>query len=122
MKRFPTIVFALAAMLALTGCGENGLYSLCLITNGEHVVKAGEVLRGPLIVMGGEITLEEASQVSDATFILGGDVQADGELSRDVSIIGGILELGPDAKVGGDLNVGGGTVNRSPKAEVSGVV
>ncbi|HET9494651.1 MAG TPA: polymer-forming cytoskeletal protein [Chloroflexia bacterium] len=121
-KRLVVSVLALAAVVVLAGCGENGLYSLSLVTDGTHTVGAGEEMKGALVVMGGEVELEKGSLVTDAAFILGGEVRADGHIQGDMSIIGGTLALGPGAVVDGDLNVGGGTVDRSPQARVAGEV
>src|SRR5688500_1773027 len=67
MKRFAIGLLAMAAMAVLTGCGEDGLYSLSLVTDGTHVVREGEALRGALVVTGGEVTLEEGSWVPHDT-------------------------------------------------------
>jgi hypothetical protein len=112
----------LIAVLALTACGESGLYSGTLITQGDHTIGAGETLRGALVIMGGQTQLQPGSRVDDSVYIAGGQVEINAQVDGDVSLIQGDLNLGPRAEIGGSLNVGGGTLTQSREATVHGEV
>jgi hypothetical protein len=122
MKRLFILFFAFLAVLALAGCGEEGIYSGTLVTEGHHTIAAGEVLRGELLVTGGQATLEQGGRLTGSLYMLGGVVELGGAVVGDVSLIGGELRLGPHAQVGGDLDVGGGTLDRAPGATIGGRV
>jgi hypothetical protein len=112
----------LVAVLALTVCGESGLYSGTLITQGDHTIGAGETLRGALVIMGGQTQLQPGARVDDSVYIAGGQVDINGQVDGNVSLIQGNLSLGPQAQVGGSLNVGGGMLTRAPESTVQGEV
>jgi hypothetical protein len=122
MKRpLAASVIAIIALL-LSACGQEGLYSGTLITEGEHTIESGQVVDGEMILMGGRIALEEGSQATGSVHVLGGLVEADGEIGGDLSMIDGEVVLGPNARVGGDLNVSGGELARSAGSEIAGEV
>ena len=53
---------------------------------------------------------------------IGGSADVDGEVTRGVTVIGGSLNLGPDAIVGEDVTVIGGTLNRAPGSRIDGKI
>jgi hypothetical protein len=120
MKPKLVLLLALWAALVLSGCSGEGMYSGSLVTRGNHRIESGDVVAGELLVLNGEIVIEEGAQVTGSIYQLGGTVQADGEIGRDLDILGGSLSLGPHARVAGNLNEGGGKVERSPEATISG--
>jgi hypothetical protein len=71
--------------------------------------------------IGGRVNVEADEVVSDVVLI-GGAARIDGQVTGDVAIIGGRLDLGPTAEVRGDVTVVGGTLHRDPAARVAGAV
>jgi hypothetical protein len=73
-----------------------------LVLNDYHLA-AGDVARGPVIVIGGSATI-------------------DGHAEEDVIVLGGRVRLGPEAIVDGELVTVGGRADVDPKARVLGGV
>jgi hypothetical protein len=120
MKRKLGILILSLILLLLTGCGKEGIYSGTLIVEGHHEINAGERLHGDLLVLGGQTFLMAESRVTGSIYMLNGRLDANGEIGGDISLIGGELNLGPQAMVHGDVNVGGGTLNRASEAAIQG--
>ncbi|HSM56849.1 MAG TPA: hypothetical protein VK879_11905 [Candidatus Sulfomarinibacteraceae bacterium] len=119
-KLWPSIL-VLLPLLALAGCAD-GAVSGTLIWEGEHVYEPGQRVQGHLAVVEGRVVVPEGAQVAGSIYMLGGDVEVAGEVSEDVTMIGGDLQLGPSARIGGDLSVGGGELERAAEATVLGQV
>lgn len=111
----------LLLLLALAGCA-GGAVSGALVWEGTHLYEGGTSVQGHLVVLGGEVDIQEAAQVTGSVYMLGGDVEIAGDIGQDVAIISGDLVLSPSAVIGGDLSLGGGDVQRSPQATVQGQV
>jgi hypothetical protein len=54
--------------------------------------------------------------------VVGGSAQIDGEVSREVVVVGGSLKIGPEARIGSDVQVVGGSLERHPEARIEGAV
>ena len=78
--------------------------------------------RGDLLRFGGGVTVGRDEVVEGDVVTIGGSADIDGEVTRDVTVIGGSLNLGPEAIVRRDVAVIGGSVNRSPGARIDGKV
>jgi hypothetical protein len=120
MQRLMMLFLFLATALVLSGCGEHGVYSATLITDGRHTIAAGETLSGEMLIAAGEVILEAGARVSGSVYVLGGTLAADGVITGDLAMVGGTVTLGPRARVGGNLNLGGGEISRSQAATVGG--
>ena len=103
----------------------------------DFVLPADETLNGDLVVFGGTATLEPGSRVRGAVVVIGGRLEAQGDIrdeavvmggqavvngtvGQDLVIMGGTVRLGSQARVRGDLVVMGGTLQRDPGAVVEG--
>lgn len=71
---------------------------------------------------GGSITVDPDEIVTGDVAVIGGSGHIMGEVTGNVVVIGGVLELGPQAVVGGDVTVVGGRLRRNPSARVDGKV
>lgn len=118
MMRLRILPYGLLALLALTACTTNGLYSLTLITSGEH--QLDQNIQGDLLILGGEVVVEEGALITDSVHLLLGDLTLDGMVLGDVNFLNGDLFLGNTAVVGGDLNLGGGSYHASPASTIRG--
>lgn len=120
------LLLSLVFILLLSACqaGEvnSGAYSGTLVLEGSHTYAEGDTLPGVLVMLGGEVTLQPGARVDGQVFLLGGSLNVEGQVERDISAIGGELTLGPGAVVGGDVRVGSGELRRSPQAAVQGKV
>lgn len=117
--------FALAwiAVLMLTACAmDGGAYSGTLVLEGRHIYSSGEILNGVLVIVDGEVILQEGARVQGPVFMLGGAAQINAEIDQDVSIVGGNIAIGPEAIIGGDFRVGSGQFEISPEAMIEGDV
>lgn len=123
MSRSVVVLLALFALLASSCTAqEPGLYRVTLVTEGEHVFRPTETVPGDLVILGGQISLQEGSRVAGSVTMLSGNVVLDGRVDGDVSLLNGTLTLGPRARMQGDLTVGGGVLERSPEARIAGRV
>ncbi len=118
MKHLLIVLLLLFPLLILSAC-EPQVYSGKIILEGKHALTTVD---GDLVILGGQVTLKEGSQVSGSVYLLSGDLQADGTIRGDVALLTGTLTLGPHARVEGSLKVGVGTLNRSPAAIIVGEV
>lgn len=118
MRRIKPVLVLILLLLLLTGCSAEGLYSLTVITDGQHEL-AGDV-QGDLLVLGGAATLAEGATVDGNVHLLLGDLLVLGEIRGDVAFLNGRLHLGPAARIDGDLNLGGGAYSAAPGAVIAG--
>jgi hypothetical protein len=124
MSRSRTLLLTVLLVVSLSACGEQeaGRFSGTLITQGEHVIQAGEFLEGVILLTGGNLHLDDEAQVRGAIYVLDGSLVVEGDVEGDISILGGRLSLAPGAEIGGTLNIGGGVVEQAPGATVGEVV
>ncbi|MDX1689100.1 MAG: hypothetical protein R3248_14045 [Candidatus Promineifilaceae bacterium] len=108
-------------LLALAGC-DGGAVSGTVIWEGARIYGPGDVVAGEMVVLDGEVTVQQEAEVTGSVYMLGGTVEIAGSVGGDVALIAGDLGLGPTAVVGGDLSIGGGDVEQSPQATVRGDV
>lgn len=90
--------------------------------NGNEHEAAAREHRGDRVHIGGGVTVGRGEIVQGDAVAIGGSADVDGEVTGDVTAIGGTVTLGPDANVRGDAVAIGGTVNRAPGARVDGQV
>lgn len=118
MRRIKPVPMLILLLLLLTGCSAEGLYSLTVITDGQHEL-AGDV-PGDLLMLGGAATLAEGATVGGNVHLLLGDLLVLGKIRGDVAFLNGRLHLGPTARIDGDLNLGGGAYSAAPGAVIAG--
>ena len=118
MNAVKRITVTILALLLLTACGEEGFFGATVITEGEHTIAQGEQVRGELVIMDGDVRLEDSSRVSGSVHVLGGTLVADGEIRGDLSVLGGDVSIQPNATITGDLVHGGGTLEQTAGASV----
>lgn len=121
MKRWRQFLLALLMILLLVGC-EDGLYSGTLIFDGQHSFEDGAQLPGDVYVRAGTTELAAGSRVAGSVYMLGGTLLVNGRIDGDLSLLGGRLELGPEALVGGDLRLGGGEISQAETTTIQGQV
>ena len=109
-----------AGLSACTAGGETGAYSGTLVLEGSHHYSPGAVLPGLFLVLDGEAALAAGARVDGPVFLMGGRLVIDGTVNGEVSVIGGSLEVGPQAEITGDLRVGNGKLELSPSARLHG--
>ncbi len=73
---------------------------------------AGEVTFGEIEFRSGEATIGEDETLEGTLLVVDGQTRLDGEVTRDVIVLGGAMEIGEGARVGGEL--------RWIEAEISG--
>ena len=124
---FPYQMIGVALLILLAACtpqqAQAGAYSGTLVLEGEHVYPGGTILPGALVVLGGQARVAEGARVDGPVFLLGGALIVDGSVGGDISVIGGRLALGPQARIGGDVRVTSGqAAELAPGAVVAGQV
>lgn len=128
MSHRPARLLVLLALLAVLtggcagtdGAAPDGRYSLSVVTENEHRFAAGEVSVGPLVIAGGDTTLEEGSEHHGTVAVLAGDLTLDGTLDGDLLVLGGAVRLGGKGVVTGDVQRAGGSLERAEGATVRG--
>ena len=93
-------------------------------TGGEEEAPSGrsQMHRGDLVHIGGGISVARDEVVDGDAVAIGGSADIDGQVNRDVTVVGGSLNLGPEAVVRGDVAVIGGSLHRQPGARIDGKV
>jgi hypothetical protein len=108
------------AALLLAGCADDVL-GVTWVRQERLVVVDGARLGGVLLITGGEVLLAPGSRADGPVLLLGGTLTVDGLVAGDVLAPGGGLALGPWAVVRGNL-AAGGDFERHPEALVAGEV
>jgi hypothetical protein len=123
MKSKFGFVLAWIAVLLLTACAtDGGAYSGTLIVEGRHIYSHGDILNGVLVIVDGEVILEDGANVRGQVFMLGGTAEINAVIDQDISIVGGDIAIGPEAIIGGDFRVGGGEYEIAPGATIEGAI
>ncbi|MBW6457364.1 MAG: hypothetical protein K0A98_15895, partial [Trueperaceae bacterium] len=104
VARRSALVPALLAVL-LAGC-DDALLGVAWVRADRHVVVDGARQAGALLITGGEVLLAPGSRTDGPVLLLGGQLTIDGLVMGDVLAPGGELRLGPWAVVRGDLGAG----------------
>ncbi len=108
----PHSAFILGGQVALGGnVGRNAVVS------GGKLQLNGKVGRGAYLV-GGLVNLSKQSSVASGGFILGGEVNLAGNISKDVRVIAGKVNIA--GNIDGNLNVVAGNIRVAPTARISG--
>ncbi len=92
-----------------------------LLVVGDDLTLEGQI-RGNLVVVGGDVDLTEDSRVGGNVSVLGGDadIGPSSVVGGNVAVVGGDVELIGDSRVAGNVSVIGGRVTEDPKAAVGG--
>lgn len=117
MKRY-VLPFLLLVSLLLTACEDR--YSGWLVLDGVQELDGGETLDGELLLFDGAVIVPAGARVTGSVYMLGGDLQLDGAVEGDVSLVDGRLSFGPEASVGGSVNRAGGQVLGAGQAQIAG--
>ena len=117
MKR-KKIILLIGLLLALTlsGCDDNGLYRLILVTDNLHTINTPT--SGTLVILNGDVTITEDAALDGDAHLVSGKLTLEGPILGDVSALGGTLVLGENAAIRGVLNHGGGTLEGSDVGNV----
>jgi hypothetical protein len=76
--------------------------------------------QGARIRIGSDLYVAENERISDEAVAVFGSIAIDGEVSGDVTAVGGSVRLGPKAVVRGSVTAVGGRIDASPTARVLG--
>lgn len=121
MKKILVLLIAIAlfAGSAITVWADDG-DGQTVLPGQSVVVRAGEVIRRDLAVIGGDLELQQGGRVNGDVVVLGGNAVIDGEIDGSLAVLGGTVELRSHARVGSDFFTLGATVTRDPAATVEG--
>jgi hypothetical protein len=116
------IILLIGLLLALTlsGCDDNGLYRLILVTDNQHTINTPT--SGTLVILNGDVTITEDAGLDGDAHLVSGKLTLKGPILGDVSALGGTLVLGENASIRGVLNHGGGTLDGSDAGNVAGKI
>ena len=92
-----------------------------LLVVGDDLTLEGQI-GGNLVVIGGDADLTGHAQVGGNVSVVGGDAEAEGSsvIGGNVAVVGGDVELAGHSRVGGNVRVVGGRIERGPDAHVAG--
>jgi len=90
-----------------------------VIFGSNYTLSAGQKI-GNLFVYGGNVTLEEDSQVDGDVMVFGGELDAYGEIDGDVTVWGGNVHIHDGATVRGQVMSIGGKLTRDEGADIRG--
>lgn len=116
-------VFLVLLVGLLAGCSPAiNMDTGGLVVGQSYRLRDGETLNEDLTVMGGSAELEDGSIVNGNVAILGGSLSINGEVTGDVSAMGGVISIGDTAVIDGDVFTLGATVSKSEDAVVKGSI
>lgn len=121
MRKLSVLLLAIAlfAVSGVTVWADDG-EDQAVLPGQSVVVRAGEVIRRDLAIIGGDLELQEGGRVDGDVVVLGGSAVIDGEVDGSLAVLGGTIDLRAHAHVGNDLFTLGATVTRDPAATVEG--
>ena len=93
-----------------------------VIFGNDFTLESGDTYSGDIVVFGGNVTIEEEAELNGNLIVFGGTAVSDGNVTGDVVIIGGQVDLNDAAVVTGDVVTIGGQLDRAEGAEVQGEV
>jgi hypothetical protein len=108
----------LALGLALAGAPPASAASDAEPEKAALVIRKGSLARSQVVAVGQDVVVE-GEALSDVA-ALDGSVRVTGRVAGDVIVVGGDVELGPEARIGGDVFAVGGTVEAAAGATVEG--
>jgi hypothetical protein len=118
---FPAALLLIGlALLLLTGCSDQPVLTGTLINGGSYRVAAGETRASQVLLASGELAVEAGGVLDGSIVLVEGSARLDGRVSGDVIMLGGQLDIGPQAELAGDLRHGGGSLRRDPNARLEG--
>jgi hypothetical protein len=82
-----------------------------VVLGGTYTLESGDTLDGDLAIFGGVATLEVESLVTGSVFVLGGNLDAHGQIDGDLVLLGGNANLLSTTWILGDVFTVGGHVN-----------
>ena len=122
-RKLLPFLFLLLALFVLTGCSPAvNIDSDGLVVGQSYRLRSGETLNDDLTVVGGTAELEKDSIVNGDVAIIGGSLSVNGEVTGDVSAMGGVVSVGDTAVVRGNVQSLGATISRSEKATIQGTI
>jgi hypothetical protein len=113
-------IFLILVALLSTGCQEEGLLQVMLVTGGEHTLE-GDV-PAAMVITGGDIVQEDDSGLAGPVLLLDGALEIEGTVKEDIFAFGGTLVLADQARILGSLNHGGGEIVGQAERAVAGKV
>ena len=122
-RKLFSFLFLLLALFVLAGCSPAiNIDSDGLVVGQSYRLRSGETLNNDLTVIGGTAELEKDSVVNGDVAIIGGSLSVNGEVTGDVSAMGGVVSIGDTAVVRGNVQSLGATISRSEKATIQGSI
>ncbi|MCL4562529.1 MAG: polymer-forming cytoskeletal protein [Chloroflexi bacterium] len=125
MKPFTKVILLLTLLAALAFPGvalADSPREDKIIFGDSYTLPAGDTLNGNLVVLGGSANLEKNSLVQGDILLMGGSLTIDGEVTGNVSTMGGSVFLQDNAHVRGNVTTLAASLHRSDKARVDGEV
>lgn len=125
MKILKSLLFLLAvlALLALPGTAfAKGFGDDKIVTGGSFTLESNDSLDGNLIVLGGVVSTQEGSTVTQDVVLLGGTLTIGGLVKGNLVGIGGVVTLEDSAVIEGDVATVAASLHQAPGAEIQGQV
>ncbi len=120
LRTTPILLILATGLIFLTACSAQPVMTGTLINGGSYTVGPGEVQSRAVLLAGGELVVAAGGELDGPLVLVEGSARLDGRLRGDLIMLGGELELGPQAEILGDLRHGGGRLQRDPGARVAG--
>ena len=122
MKRFFMRVCPIFVMLFLSACGENGIYGVKAVLNGDLTIPAGTVEQSAILLVDGSLTVADGGVVEGDVYQFLGIFHLNGLIKGQVVQLSGEMQVGDSAQVEGDVQVSGGRQVGLEAGKVSGQI
>jgi len=116
----PLVCLAGLTWLFLSACSAQPVMTGTLINGGSFKVAGGERQSSAVLLASGELVVAAGGELDGPVVLVEGSARIDGRVNGDVIMLGGTLDLGPQAELNGDLRHGGGQLRRDPQARLLG--
>lgn len=120
-RKFGIFVMIVLGMI-LSGCSSEGIYTLKVVGSGKLTIPSGSSLTADVIVLEGEVEIEEGAVLEGSLYQLLGKAVIDGRLKGDLTQWSGDLRMGPEAVITGNLSLSGETFQQAEGAVIEGEV
>ena len=120
---FSLLLLAILVFIPLqSASAKSAAFEGKVIFGQSFTLKTGETLEGDLLVFGGTAILEEGARVNGSVVLFGGSLVVNGEVTGDVAVTGGTVNIGATAHLYGNLTTVATSLERAEGAQIDGEI
>lgn len=123
VRVFSLLLLAILVFVPLqSASAKSAAFEGKVIFGSSFTLKTGEILEGDLLVFGGTAVLEEGARVNGSVVLFGGSLVVNGEVTGDVAVTGGTVNIGASAHLYGNLTTVATSLERAEGSQIDGEI